>query len=111
MMGAGTVQRARRGPARSARHRLGGRLDISSELSGYSLAIFAATSAGDIEEIKPAGLLLDLRLRSHPPEDLLRISQEREYCGPRRRVVRLTAVGTACSRRRADTRNPTDRSI
>jgi hypothetical protein len=48
-------------------------------------------SAGDIDEIKPAGLRLDLRLRSHPPENLLRISQEREHRGARRRDVRLAA--------------------
>src|SRR5215831_14943409 len=48
-------------------------------------------SAGDIDKVKPARLWLDLRLRSHPPEDLLRISQEREHGGARRWDVRLAA--------------------
>src|SRR5262249_48676629 len=48
-------------------------------------------SAGDIDEINPTGLRLDLRLRSHPPEDPLRINQEREDCGTWRWDVRLTA--------------------
>ena len=48
-------------------------------------------SAGDIDEIQPAGLRLDLRLRSHPAQDLLWIGQEGEHRGRRRRDVRLAA--------------------
>ena len=48
-------------------------------------------SASDIDEIEPTGLRLDLRLRSHPPQDLLRVGQKREYRSGRRRDVRLAA--------------------
>src|SRR6516225_5648230 len=47
--------------------------------------------AGDIDEIEPAGLWLELRLRSHPAEDLLRIGQESKHRGAGRRDMRLAA--------------------
>src|SRR5271169_2858653 len=47
-------------------------------------------SPGDIDEIEPAGLRVDLRLRSHPAQDLLWIGEEGEQRGGRRRYVRLT---------------------
>src|SRR5215207_5250993 len=48
-------------------------------------------SPGDIDEIDPAGLRLDLRLRSHPAQDLFGIGQEGEHRGGWRRDVRLSA--------------------
>src|SRR5215472_15834310 len=47
--------------------------------------------AGDIDEIEPAGLRFELCLGSHPPQDFLRIGQEGEHGGPRRRDMRLAA--------------------
>src|SRR6516225_9450867 len=47
--------------------------------------------AGDIDEIEPAGLWLEPRLRSHPAEDLLRIGQESKHRGAGRRDMRLAA--------------------
>src|SRR3546814_9317480 len=47
--------------------------------------------AGDIDEIEPAGLRLELRLRPHPAQDLLRIGEQGEDRGGRRRDVRLAA--------------------
>src|SRR5580658_8226311 len=48
-------------------------------------------SPGDIEEIESAGLRLELRLRSHPAQNLLRIGEEGEDRGGRRRDARLAA--------------------
>src|SRR3954447_19267555 len=48
-------------------------------------------SAGNIDEIEPAGLRLDLGLRPHPPQNLLRIGQEGKYRGGWCRDVRLAA--------------------
>src|SRR5438270_3501053 len=48
-------------------------------------------SAGDIDEIEPAGPRLDLRLRPHPAQDLFRIRQESEHRGRRCRDTRLAA--------------------
>jgi hypothetical protein len=46
--------------------------------------------AGDIDQIEPAGLRVDLRLRCHPAQDFLWIGQEGEHRSRRRRDVRLT---------------------
>ena len=48
-------------------------------------------SPGDIDEIEPTGPRLELSLRSHPPQDFLRIGQEGKHCGGWRRDVRLAA--------------------
>ena len=59
----------------------------------HHLAEGAAGEArpGDIDEIEAAGLRLELRLRPYPAQDLLRIGQEGEHRGRRRRDVRLAA--------------------
>src|SRR6516225_9896962 len=64
---------------------------VSEAVHRHHLAERAAgeTSSGDIDEIEPAGLRLDLRLCSHPAQDLLRICQEREHRGGWRRDVLL----------------------
>src|SRR5687768_10328879 len=59
----------------------------------HDLAEGAASKAraGDIDEIEPAGLRLDLCFRPHPAQDLLRVGQEGEQRGRRRGDVRLAA--------------------
>src|SRR5437899_2756562 len=47
--------------------------------------------AGHIDEIEPAGLWLELRLPSHPADDLLRIGQESKHRGAGGRDMRLAA--------------------
>ena len=81
--------------ARPRRHHLAA---VPAEAVGqavhrHDLAEGAAreASAGDIDEIEPAGLRLDLRLRPHPAQDLLRIGQQGEHRGGRCRDVRLAA--------------------
>src|SRR5438067_5834220 len=81
--------------ARPRRHRLAAvpAKAVGQPMYRHHLTERAAgeASAGDIDEIEPAGLRLDLRLRSHPTQDLLRIGREGEYRGGRRRDVRLAA--------------------
>jgi hypothetical protein len=46
-------------------------------------------SPGDIDQIDPVGLRVELRVRSHPAQDFVGIGEEGEHCGGRRRDVRL----------------------
>src|SRR5208282_4777169 len=64
---------------------------VGQAVHRYHLAKGAAseTSAGDIDEIEPPRLRLDLRLRFHPAQNLLWIGQEGEHRGGRRRDARL----------------------
>src|SRR6516162_1927649 len=81
--------------ARSRRHHLAAFIAeaVDQAVHRHDLAERAArnASAGDIDEIEPAGLRLDLRLGSHPAQDLLRIGQKCEHHGGRRRDVLLAA--------------------
>jgi hypothetical protein len=60
----------------------------------------AAGEAGprDVDEIDPAGMRLDLGLRSHPAQDLFRIGQEGEHRRGWRWDVRLAALLSHCCR-------------
>ena len=66
---------------------------VSQAMHRHDLAEGATrkASAGDVDEIKPAGLRLELRLRPHPAQDLLGIGQQGENRGGRCRDVRLAA--------------------
>src|SRR3981081_4168005 len=43
--------------------------------------------AGDVDEVKAAGMRLHRRLRAHPPQDLFRIGEESEHGRGRRRYL------------------------
>src|SRR5260370_15506143 len=79
--------------ARPRRHRLAAvpAEAVSEAVHRHHLAEGAAREAspGDIYEIEPAWLRLTLRLPPPPAQDLLRIGQEGEHCGGRRRDVLL----------------------
>src|SRR5438270_35245 len=68
---------------------------VGQAVHRHDLAERAAGEArpGDIDEIKPAGLRLDLRLRPHPTQDFFGIGQQRENRSKRRGDVRLAADG------------------
>jgi lipoprotein-anchoring transpeptidase ErfK/SrfK len=48
-----------------------------------ALVVRRETHVPDVDEIDPTGVRLDLRLRTHPAQDLVRIGQEGEHSGGR----------------------------
>src|SRR5262245_30009365 len=80
---------------RSWRHRLAAvpAKAVGQSVHWHDLAEGTAgeASPGDVDEIESAGLWFDLRLRSHPAQDLFWIGEEGEHRGGGRRDVRLAA--------------------
>src|SRR5450631_2070083 len=47
--------------------------------------------AGDVDEVKPAGMRFQRRLRAHPAQDFLRIGEESEHGRRRRSYLNLAS--------------------
>src|SRR5712675_1767029 len=60
--------------------------------------------AGDVDEVKAAGMRLHRRLRAHPPQDLFRIGEESEHGRRRRGYLDLASDYERFNHRKASLR-------